>query len=151
MNLHMKKLKSVLAAFLLLWTVSPGAAEQHSGALYRSTESSCAELVRECFAYSNVDRSRCFYAAAAHSFCRGTATGGLSFKRWRMTPGRVLGDETSYSLLGPQMVDSECLANFDNLWSAELLQDKFSLEKLLRLEGRLEACRRPPANEILRP
>lgn len=114
-------------------------------------ETSCLELVQECFAYASVERSQCFFAAASHSFCQGTQAGRITFRRWQMTPNQPLEEGSPYALLGPQIVDKSCLDNFDNLWSAQLIHGNLSRDTLARLESKLESCRRTPADQILRP
>lgn len=111
----------------------------------------CLDRIRECFGYSGSQRSQCFYACANHSPCTGTTAGRLSLKRWALTPNNVPEADPTHGFSGPQMVDRECLANFDNQWSSELIKGRMSGDDFARLENKLEACRHSPANEILRP
>jgi hypothetical protein len=113
--------------------------------------SECIDLIKECFGYGASERSQCFYNSAKNGFCQGTQAGRLSFKRWAMSPNTTTEAESTLGLLGPQMVDKECIANFDNQWSSNLIKGDTSSETYSRLEARLDSCRHSPANEILRP
>lgn len=111
----------------------------------------CAQLAKECFAYTDNERENCFYVAGNHSFCAETELGELILKRWSMAPSQPKPDNTAYSLLGPELVNRECLTNFDNELSSLLIKGENFPIQTSQLSNKLDSCQQPPAVEILRP
>jgi len=107
-----------------------------------TSERQCADLIKECFAYSGNERSDCFHAAGGHSFCTGSALGDLAMKRWSMSPIQNPALEQSPAFLGPKVVDGECIRNFDNNWSGALVSGTFSVEANKNLVETLNSCNR---------
>lgn len=111
----------------------------------------CADLIKECFAYSDEERSDCFHAAGAHSFCAGSSLGTLAMKRWSMSPVRNPALDTAPAFLGPQVVDGECVNNFDNNWSGALVKGDYSADSLQSFETTLDSCNRKMPVDMMRP
>jgi hypothetical protein len=55
------------------------------------------------------------------------------------------------AFLGPQLVNSQCLSNFDNSWSAAMINGPISNETLGSLSAKLDRCSQVPASEVVRP
>lgn len=113
--------------------------------------SPCSALVRECFAYENVERSTCFHAAANHSFCLNQSQAELARQRWEMSPVQEPGLEDASALLGPKMVNTECLRKFDTQWSSALMNDDLTARQILHLKQLLKSCENSLAENMLRP
>ncbi|RMG42615.1 MAG: hypothetical protein D6719_06070 [Candidatus Dadabacteria bacterium] len=113
--------------------------------------SQCSELIKECFVSSDTERTNCFYSSATHPFCEGTALGKLAFKRWAMSPDRSSGKQPPPALLGPQLVDKNCLMNFDNSWSSALVKGGLGQARIKSLDQKLESCRKEISIELTRP
>ena len=111
----------------------------------------CAELIRDCFARSDSDLSNCFYSAAKHPFCEGSDLGKLAYKRWSMSPSQGGNENAPPAFLGPQLVDRECLSNFDNQWSSELIRGGISKDTLKKLEAKIDSCKKDTSIDLLRP
>ena len=136
--------RNLTAALLFVCATSAVAEVRPEGS------SPCEDLVKECFAYSDTHLANCFFTAGRHPFCEGTLLGKLAARRAAMSP--VLGlRDTAPALTGPQLIDTECIANFDSQLSARLIEGDGSAETLRHLEATLESCVRAPANELLRP
>lgn len=111
----------------------------------------CVDLVKECFAYADDARSDCFHASGTHSFCNGTALGTLAMKRWSMSSVQNPSLESAPALLGPRLVDGDCVNNFDNKWSSELVKGDVSTDSVKALTASLDACNRQVPFDLMRP
>ena len=98
----------------------------------------CLELIKKCFMRAGSEKAACFYSAAIDPACSENDSGRLAAKRAALDPRR--GDNTS-DALGPQLVDQQCLANFDAQWSSMLLKMAISSAALETLDASLERCR----------
>ncbi len=116
-----------------------------------SFDQQCADLVRECFGYGKIERVNCFYSAATHPFCEGTELGKLTHKRWSFSPIKLPGNEEPAALLGPQLVDQDCLGKFDNQWFSNLIDNNLSSDALARLSTALFECKRELPDQLPRP
>lgn len=110
----------------------------------------CAELLKECFAYGAIEKSSCFNVSANHPFCAETELGRLAAKRFAMSPQHD-GRATGPALTGPQLVDGDCVANFDSQWSGYLIGGNTSREAVRQLDAVLDGCAKAVTNEIFRP
>lgn len=115
------------------------------------TVSQCSSLIKECFALSDEGRSNCFFSYAHHPFCEGTSIGKLSFKRWSMSSSPRSNASTSPGLLGPKLIDKQCISNFDNKFSVLLLGDSITNEQIERLVPDLDSCITEISIELSRP
>lgn len=112
----------------------------------------CAVLIQECFQDEGRERTDCFFSRSQHPFCNGTELGKLTYRRWIMSPVRAPGvDGGTPGFLGPQLVDQECLSNFDNLFVAALLEQDGLGESLQGLKGSLSECTRDISDSLTRP
>ena len=111
----------------------------------------CAQLVKECFASSGVERSNCFFSRAKHPFCEGTKLGKLTYRRWIMSPVRANGPESPSEFLGPHLVDQHCLSNFDNTWLSTLIEPEFLADDIDKLETALKSCTKEISHQLTRP
>ena len=135
---------AVLLFTALNWMVLPVTAVQ-------AEDQRCVDLVKECFAYLKSDRDTCFKVVSKHSFCAGSPIAPLASKRWELSPILPSGVEMGPAFLGPQLVDQACLANFDNTWSAALVQGNVSAGSVEMLGTTLANCAKVPASEIVHP
>lgn len=110
----------------------------------------CADLVKECFAKTGIEQSNCLFSAKEHPFCEGTTLGRLVHRRWLMSPVRLAGDEAP-GLLGPQLIDQNCLSSFDSRLLSTLLGEEYSTEQLEQLDEDLQKCVSDIANSLTRP
>jgi hypothetical protein len=114
-------------------------------------EHACVDMVKNCFARLPEDRSSCFYVASRASQCTNTETGALSYKRWALDPVPTGNAEPPPAFMGPRLVDRDCLANFDNRWSSELLRGDSTIASVKQLGDQLERCYKETAIDISRP
>ena len=113
---------------------------------------SCATTIKECFIQKGLERSGCFYRAAQNPKCEDTDLGRLVMRRWAMSPARDASLEAAPAFLGPQLVDQDCLANFDNHWLGLIVKGDPSEEDLRQLGTALASCRKePPSIDFTRP
>jgi hypothetical protein len=138
-------MKKIYIAFLTLIVASTPLS------LAAENISPCSALVRECFAYENVERSTCFHAAANHSFCQNQSQASLARQRWEMSPVQEPGLEDASALLGPKMVNTECLRKFDTQWSSALMNGDLTARQILHLRQLLKSCENSLAENMLRP
>ena len=142
----MYKFSLLVGAILGCCPVSVSAEKQTSPSFGQ-----CNELIKECFAYGVTERSTCFYSAGSHTFCRGSDIGRLAMQRWSMSSVRRPGLESAPAFLGPNIVDGDCIANFDARWSALLLDGDTSLATIHDLTTTLKTCSRTTTEDLMRP
>jgi len=142
------KAVALLICFLCLSVSNTLIAQQEYG--QTDTSSPCSQLVAECFESFEVERSRCFFSASNHPFCDGTPLGELTHQRWMISPDLAPG-RGAQMFLGPQLVDKECLENFDNLWLGMLLNEKSISSKIPSLTTSLETCKKEISHDLSRP
>lgn len=111
----------------------------------------CIDLVRECFVYKDAARDNCFHSVAKHSFCFNSETSNLATRRAELSALVPNDNEAGPSLLGPQLVDRDCVLNFDNAWLGSLVKGAPAPDTYSTLRQSLEACARPPASDMIRP
>ncbi|MBX7144387.1 MAG: hypothetical protein K1X79_08060 [Oligoflexia bacterium] len=111
----------------------------------------CSDLIRECFAYTKVERTACFYASAKHSFCAGSSLGRLALKRWEMSPEQDPGLAEAPALLGPRLIDPPCIDRFDTQFSAALSEGTPALKAINSLDQVLTSCTKATAEGLMRP
>jgi len=111
----------------------------------------CIDLVKECFARTGSARDTCFNTAATKPICRDSETGKLAANRAEMSALVPDDAEAGPSLLGPDLVDRECIKNFDSAWMASVVQGPPSAETSAHLHRALQACARKSASDVMRP
>jgi len=141
-------MKSLLLSALLL-AASPVASFVALAA--NEEDQRCADLVKECFVYSRIERDDCFNGVAGHPFCVDSRVGKLAEKRLSLSPNALDASDGGPAFLGPQLIDSECLVNFDSAWSSALVKGDLSEEEYNQLSSNLDQCARIPASEVMRP
>ncbi|MBN8550465.1 MAG: hypothetical protein J0M12_14215 [Deltaproteobacteria bacterium] len=146
-------LSKTIFAFATLLALGGQLAQAESAKTLRpSSDRQCADLVKECFAYSDSERSDCFHSAGTHSFCAGSALGDLAMKRWSMSSNQNPTLDQAPALLGPKVVDGDCVSNFDNKWSGALVQGAISADATTQLTQTLNACNRSELpSDLMRP
>ena len=115
-----------------------------------SSKGACAELIKECFAYRGDEQTTCFSASSRHPFCQGSELGSLAAKRYSMTPSVAPGEENAPGFMGPNLIDKDCLANFDSQFSGALINGSTSPDAITQLGNALDTCRVDISNDILR-
>ncbi len=110
----------------------------------------CANLVAECYAADGLEQSNCLFSTAKHPFCEGSQLGKLVYKRWSMSSVRPIGLDAP-AFLGPQLINQECVSNFDNMLVASLLKDVIEVAVLEKLSVELQSCAHDVSNKLTRP
>lgn len=110
----------------------------------------CTELVKECFAYGGEEFTNCLFTSGHHPFCGNTQLGSLVLKRWGFTPSST-GRENAPAFTGPQLIDRDCVKNFDGQLSGILTRGDVSAELLTNLDGVLNSCNREAPVDLTRP
>ena len=104
----------------------------------------CNNQIKECFMQSGAQRSECFYLASQRQGCQKSTLGDLLNQRWSMTPDSELHEENSSegtsALMGPRLIDSTCIENFDSQWSAALMRGNLSETQVAGLRSILDGC-----------
>lgn len=116
-----------------------------------SPQAPCAELIKECFATTDLQRSNCLFSAYKHPFCEGEGLASLIYKRWIMSPVRPVGLEDAPSFLGPRLIDQECLAKFDSKLLTSLMELNLDEAALKKLDQDLLSCTKEISNQLTRP
>lgn len=111
----------------------------------------CAQIVKECFAQSGIERSNCWYGSAHHPFCDGSKLGDLINKRWALDSSSIDDGEESHSLLGPEFIDHACVSNCDNVFLSALINGTDTTGNLRQINSCYDSCRQESNFEILRP
>ena len=111
----------------------------------------CAVELENCFSRTNLSRNDCFFEITEKSPCQNTQLGNLAYKRWVFSAAHTPGKDTPPSLLGPGLVDGNCVNNFDNQWLSDLVREDYSKETITALDRKLESCRQSSSQELLRP
>lgn len=111
----------------------------------------CVDLVKECFAHNGSARDTCFNTVAMNSSCKDSETGKLAANRAEMSALVPDDGEAGPSLLGPDLVDRECIRNFDSSWMASVVQGPPSTDTTSHLHQVLQACVRKSASDVMRP
>ncbi len=115
------------------------------------TLNQCAELLKECHAKGDQERVNCFYSSAKHPFCEGSELGKLAYKRWIMSPVRNGGLQSAPALLGPAIIDQECLKSFDSLWLSKLIVPSTLSTSMTTLNSSLSKCTKELSEQLTRP
>ncbi len=104
------------------------------------SQDQCSDLLKDCFTFKDQDKNSCIKESTENIFCKGTKLTTLTKKRW------------SYSALlnDNQLTDKSCLDNFDNLFSAKLIQGKLSPEEINELNTNLDNCKKASPLELNR-
>jgi len=116
-----------------------------------ATTPECVDLVKECFAYSGAPRDNCFHSVATHSFCQESDVSRLASKRSQFSAILPDDSQSGPSFVGPQLVDRECVDNFDNAWLSDLVRGEPSPEAYTNLHKSLDRCARTPTSDMMRP
>ncbi|MCI5064618.1 hypothetical protein MRY87_02710 [bacterium] len=110
----------------------------------------CTSLVSKCFEERREDeKANCLFSSSQHPFCKGTALGHLTHKRWIMSPVAIGGiDPEAPSFMGSKLVDSECLSDFDAYFMSSLVKTSELAALLPGLESRLLRCTKALSPEL---
>ncbi len=114
-------------------------------------EKQCAELLKECFARTGFERSNCLFSSSKHPFCEGTQLGALGWKRFQMSSTRPAGMESQPGIMGPQLIDQQCIAQFDNQLLASLIEGSYSESALEGFDAKLSECVSEVGSDFSRP
>lgn len=112
---------------------------------------SCVDLVKECFARTGSGRDTCFHSVATKPACKDSETGKLAGHRAEMSALVPDDKDAGPSLLGPDLVDRECIKNFDSAWMASVVTGPPSADTSAHLQQALQACARKAASDVMRP
>lgn len=142
-------LVSIIVA-LFLATALPALCENQPGQSGR-VENQCADLLKDCFKATGLQRTNCFYSAATHPFCDGTELGRLSYSRWVMSPVDTDGMGSPPAFLGPKVVNEECVRAFDARWQTAIENGQLSEDSVRQLNSKLAECKRDTTIHLQRP
>jgi hypothetical protein len=112
---------------------------------------SCSDTIKECFAYTDAERDRCFKQAGDSPACADSLEGSLARRRAQFSPLLPSDSATGPSFLGPQLVDRACIAKFDSAWSGALVKGTLSQETAANLTSSLDRCAYNQASDVMRP
>lgn len=148
----MTRLLTILVGFVSVMALGASLAQADSNSRSQlDPEKKCGGQIEECFAQSGPERSNCFNRAAESKSCAGTLEGKLAYRRWAMSPIKIPGYDTAPAFLGPQLIDQDCLAKFDNQWSGSLVKGDYSADNVTQLESNLDRCKKEITNDLVRP
>jgi len=118
-----------------------------------ASNTECADLVRECFVYTASERAQCFRSSGTHQLCRGSALGKLSSRRAALSAGAPSTEipDGAPALLGPTLINQECVQNVDNSWSGLMLAGEITLDSVVMLNQQLNRCQQSSNLELPRP
>ena len=128
-----------------LFTASAGAETQQD----LVETQTCGDIVKECFMHSGAKKANCFYTKSQQHVCETSDLGRLIFKRWSYSNSQPA-DAVGMALLGPQIMDQECLERFDLSLSTALLSENVPA-KYESFSEALDACSRETPQELARP
>lgn len=133
---------TITAVLLLITSTASFAAEESDR---------CIDLVKECFGHAGSDRDTCFKTVSTNPHCKDSETSILATKRAEMSALVPDDADVGPSLLGPDLVDRQCIKNFDNSWMATLVQGPPSAETSSQLQQSLQACAKKSTSDVMRP
>lgn len=116
-----------------------------------SPANKCAPELERCFSKTGLARSDCFLEVTEKSACKNTPLGNLAYKRWVFSAVQTPGESAPPALLGPGLVDGECVANFDNQWLSDIVREDYSKVTIGSLDRRLESCKQDSSQQLLQP
>lgn len=115
------------------------------------SDSECSSRLKQCFALSASARDACFQKSARDSVCLDTREGALAAKRATFSSTNSNdGDDTSPTP-DANIIDRQCVQNFDNLWLSNIVNGSVSDEMFSSLHTMLESCTRSSSYDIMRP
>lgn len=112
---------------------------------------SCQDLIQECFASANDARGACFERASKNALCQHSDLGVLAAKRAQFSSTGPSENDDGPAFLGPQIINTRCVTNFDHAWSASLISGIPSKEELSILATTLQGCALGNNPELPRP
>ncbi|MEY4701535.1 MAG: hypothetical protein RL326_1722 [Pseudomonadota bacterium] len=134
-----------LTATVVLLLVTPAAS-------FAGEESrQCIDIVKECFGHTGSERDTCFKTVSTNPHCSDSETSKLAAKRAEMSALVPDDADVGPSLLGPDLVDRQCIKNFDSTWMATLVKGLPSAETSSQLQQSLQACAKKSASDVMRP
>jgi hypothetical protein len=105
-------------------------------------ELDCNLNLQQCFNLSDSNRDLCFQRVSEGIECKDAAHGRIAVKRAGITLDSAR----------PQIIDRECLLNFDNYWMSYLVSGTpLSSDGFDLLSQALDGCQRAVAPDLLRP
>lgn len=147
----MKPLSLAVFGLLLFVSTEAFAAPTTATSAIHEASPQCAQLLKECFTSEGTERSNCLFSSAKHPFCEGTELGKLTYRRWMMSPVRPSGEESAPGFLGPQLVDQNCLSNFDSTLLSKLIQPETLSASIPTLNDSLNGCTKEISHQLTRP
>jgi hypothetical protein len=114
-------------------------------------ESECLGQVRGCFAFANKERDLCFQRAARTSECWDNVHGQLAAKRATFSSLAPEGLDDAIPTPDANLIDRECVQNFDNFWLSNIVNGSLSQDTLDNLHEFLATCTKSSSFEMMRP
>lgn len=107
----------------------------------------CQVLLQECFLKDRAERSSCLDQAIREKSCNQSEVASLIQERLSLT-GVNYGNSDS---LGIDTVDHNCIKNFDDTISLELIKGSIGSETLVNLREKLSGCAQRASIDLFRP
>ncbi len=104
-----------------------------------------------CLGGPTAEKTKCLFQISENSPCKGSPLGNLVRLRATLTPERKQEDDPAHLATEPALVDKECLLNFDNQLSSEIIIGSVSSETISQLSQKLEGCKLDAPLDALRP
>lgn len=123
----------------------------HTASFAAEESGRCIDLVKECFGHAGSERDTCFKTVSTNPLCKDSETSRLATKRAEMSALVPDDADVGPSLLGPDLVDRQCIKNFDNSWMATIVKGPPSAETSSQLQQSLQACAKKSASDVMRP
>jgi aminoglycoside/choline kinase family phosphotransferase len=114
-------------------------------------ESACLGQLKSCFALSDESRDLCFQRTSRTAECLEDAHGQLAAKRATFSSIAPEGSEDVIPTPDANLIDRECVQNFDNFWLSNIVNGSVSQDTLANLHGLLATCTKSASLEMMRP
>ncbi len=141
-----KLLRPVVISLCLFCMQAAASAQDTAGG---PEHSACTEAIKKCFLRAEEQKGSCFWAAGKDPICKNDPLGRLALKRAAFAAERPT--DSNAGRLGPQLVDKQCVAKFDALWSGLLLESAAAAAQVDTLQATLDRCVIKPPTGIERP
>jgi hypothetical protein len=141
MKLHVQTLGTMLIASLGLCVTSAHAQDDFE----------CIQGLTDCFKFEEQARAGCFQRSAGTISCLDSEQGRLALKRGGLYGATGEANSDLSPTPEPNIVDPDCVDNFDSFWLGNLVNGPMSSETLANLNEMLDGCRRTATHDLLRP
>jgi hypothetical protein len=114
-------------------------------------ESACLSQIRSCFTFSDDERDLCFQRTSRAPECKDDSHGQLAAKRAAFSSIAPEGADDAIPSPDANLIDHECVENFDNFWLSTIVHGSSSEDTLANLQDILASCTKSSSFEMMRP